>query len=122
MVSELLPRCPECGSLMRQANRGLTFKKRGPAYVCPVAEANTLRDSSGQIFRMSGDRHTRVQPWRAEELLEALWARGIDRRRDDRRRAAGPYEGVERRRGDRRDGGSAERGTRSAERGVTGAT
>jgi hypothetical protein len=109
MDGDLLPRCPDCSALMRQANRGLTFKKRGPAYVCPVAERNTVRDRAGNVFRLPGDRHTSLRLWHPDELGDTAWERGRDRRQDERRRAsADPYFGPERRRAERRQGSRVE--------------
>jgi hypothetical protein len=113
MDGDLLPRCPECGAFMRQANRGLTFKRRGPAYVCPVAERNTVRDRAGNVFRLPGDRHTDLRLWHPDELRDSDWERGRDRRHDERRQPSpSPYFGPERRLADRHKGsrvGVAER-------------
>ena len=53
--------CPDCGAPMRQTRRGATLAKRGPAYVCPRAEA-----ARGK--RTSDDPHAYVRSWTPDEL------------------------------------------------------
>ncbi len=55
------PTCPDCGAALRQTRKGATLAKRGPAYVCPMAE-------SGRGKRTADDKHTYVRVWTIDEL------------------------------------------------------
>jgi hypothetical protein len=60
------PACPICGATMRQTRRGATLNKRGPAYVCPVAEYERQKDDRGNIV-MTGS-HPFVAVYEADRL------------------------------------------------------
>lgn len=53
------PACPDCHTPMRQTRRGATLAKRGPAWVCPQAEAERVTDERGHLH-MTSDIHETV--------------------------------------------------------------
>ena len=63
--------CPECGAEMRQTRRGATYAKRGPAYVCPVAEGEVKRDSEGNLYRDEGAKHQFTRVYEEWDLSES---------------------------------------------------
>jgi len=50
-------KCPECGAEMKQIRRGATLKKRGPAYLCPVGEAEVVKDDRGHLVTVPDAKH-----------------------------------------------------------------
>ena len=61
------PACPVCGSPMRQTRRGATLARRGPSWVCPVAERECVADARGHLKMIPGALHTDVRAYRGEE-------------------------------------------------------
>lgn len=67
------PVCPICGAPMRQTRRGATLRKRGPAYICPADEAETVADTGGRLSRVPGARHAQSRRvYEAYELNSVL--------------------------------------------------
>lgn len=64
--------CPDCGAPMRQTRRGSTLRKRGPAWVCPQAEAERSRDEGGRIVVAPNARHPYLRSWQEWELAEPI--------------------------------------------------
>lgn len=64
-------KCPVCGVEMRQTRRGATLVRRGPAYVCPQAEAEVERDERGHLRRIAGAIHDRTRVYEAWD--GAVW-------------------------------------------------
>jgi hypothetical protein len=62
------PTCPDCGHEMRQTRRGATLARRGPAYICPVAESEVYADGRGHLHRIDGAQHDRTRSWSPAEL------------------------------------------------------
>lgn len=67
-MTSTLPPCPICGATMRQTRRGATLRKRGPAYVCPVDEAEVQADARGHLARLAGAQHAYTRVYEAHEL------------------------------------------------------
>lgn len=63
-----MPKCPICGAEMRQTRRGASLAKRGPAYICPINEAETYRDERNHIKRKPGAKHLLLRVWMPDEL------------------------------------------------------
>jgi hydrogenase maturation factor len=68
------PHCPVCGATMRQTRRGATLQKRGPAYVCPVDEAETVPDAEGRLSRVPDAKHAQSRRVYEAHELEATHA------------------------------------------------
>jgi hypothetical protein len=60
--------CPECGAVMRQVRQGAALRTRGPAYICPEAEASFLEDAAGHSAHRPGDPHHALRTWESWEL------------------------------------------------------
>lgn len=67
------PACPVCGSRMRQIRRGATLARRGPAYICPVSEAEVERDANGHLYIRDDAQHDGRLVWHLDELTR--WER-----------------------------------------------
>ncbi len=64
------PTCPDCGAVMRQTRRGATLAKRGPGYVCPVADQEQTKDADGRLRRKVDAKHTYIRVWSENEVTE----------------------------------------------------
>lgn len=60
------PPCPECGAAMDQVRRGASLRKRGTAFVCPVA-----RNEHRLNVPKDDRKHKFVAAWLPEELAGA---------------------------------------------------
>jgi hypothetical protein len=63
--------CPICTQPMNQIRRGATLAKRGPAYVCPLDEAETWLDEQDHLHRFAKENRTHgetVRVWHPDEL------------------------------------------------------
>jgi hypothetical protein len=60
--------CPICGAAMRKTGRGATLKKHGPKYICPVSEAEVIKDERGHLHMVPNAKHPYVRVWREWEL------------------------------------------------------
>jgi hypothetical protein len=60
--------CPQCGAGLHQTRRGATLAKRGPSFVCPMAQREVTRDERGHRVWAAGARHSRLRVWNAAEL------------------------------------------------------
>lgn len=65
------PRCPVCQEPLRQIRRGATLVKRGPCYVCPVAESEIYQDGAGRLHRFGWAKHTSTRTYEEHELEAA---------------------------------------------------
>ncbi len=64
-----MPDCPLCGAPMRQVNRGATYRKHGPGYVCPVDEGEEKWDDARRrYYRDPGAKHPYLRKWSLDEL------------------------------------------------------
>ena len=70
--------CPVCGARMRQIRHGPVLRKKGPGYVCPVAEAEffTRYDARGHLQRRRGALHPWLRVWSEEEVRAVMRPRG----------------------------------------------
>jgi len=62
-------RCPICDQPMRQLRKGATLNRRGPAYICPLDEAETWADENGHLHRFeNATHHPPKRVWSEDEL------------------------------------------------------